>query len=69
VFEEIYKEGASAPPARGEAAPTADDEQWTLSGDEQWSDDEQCLVRVSRGLRVKVPGSMSLVRRKTLRLS
>jgi small subunit ribosomal protein S9 len=35
VFEEIYKEGASAPPARGEAAPTADDEQWTLSGDEE----------------------------------
>jgi small subunit ribosomal protein S9 len=36
VFEEeIYKEGASAPPARGEAAPTGDDEQWTLSGDEE----------------------------------
>jgi small subunit ribosomal protein S9 len=35
VFEEIYKEGASVPPARGEAAPTGDDEQWTLSGDEE----------------------------------
>ncbi|KAK3125908.1 hypothetical protein QOZ80_7BG0611250 [Eleusine coracana subsp. coracana] len=34
VFEEIYKEAASAPPARGEAAPAGDEEQWTLSGDE-----------------------------------
>lgn len=34
VFDEIYKEAASAPPASGEAAPAGGEEQWTLSGDE-----------------------------------
>lgn len=38
VFEGIYKEAASAAPARGEAAPVGNDEQWTLSGDHEDKD-------------------------------
>ncbi|TVU37427.1 hypothetical protein EJB05_10741 [Eragrostis curvula] len=35
VFEEIYKEAATAAPARGEADSAGNEEQWTLSGDEE----------------------------------
>jgi small subunit ribosomal protein S9 len=38
VFEGIYKEAASAAPARGKAAPAGNDEQWTLSGDDEEKD-------------------------------
>ncbi|KAG0546150.1 hypothetical protein BDA96_02G423100 [Sorghum bicolor] len=38
VFEGIYKEAASAAPARGVAAPAGNDEQWTLSGDDEEKD-------------------------------
>jgi small subunit ribosomal protein S9 len=38
VFEGIYKQAASAAPARGEVAPASNDEQWTLSGDDEEKD-------------------------------
>ncbi|KAL6841837.1 hypothetical protein ACP4OV_028349 [Aristida adscensionis] len=38
VFEEIYKEAASAAPSRGKGAPAGDDERWTLSEEEEKDD-------------------------------
>ncbi|XP_062190221.1 small ribosomal subunit protein uS9m-like [Phragmites australis] len=51
VFEEIYKEAASAPPAHGEAARAGEDEQWTLSGeDEEEKDDPFAAAVLGEGI-------------------